>query len=220
MTDTADTFKWWLIYGPPRTGTSYLSRLIAGRSRYLVSDWGLGNIVNGLGRVRELDLDRFRSDLRANILASARRGGGQMIDMVFKQALMKPEELQEMTTLFGAPGRIIFCIREPAGFVASAVKKFPHFTAADLESRYIRMFSIYNEIGGDIIDYGPYLTTDGLEAFIAPLAAPRGMEPFAFKGEERFDLVTDAMRTAYASFRARHFPSSDSAWVRKPATPA
>jgi len=209
------TFKWWLIYGPPRTGTSYLSRMIGKRARYLVSDWGIGHLVNGLDRVRELDKDRYLSELAVTILDGARRGGGARLDLCYKQALLLPEELKQVTKMYGAPERRIFCIREPASFMASASKKFPNFSSKDLEKRYVMAFSTYDEVGGDIVEYGPRLTQDTLGDFIAPLTIPQGTEKFEYRGSERPDLVTPLMQQTYEDFRRAHFDGPDKAFVLK-----
>ena len=41
--------RWWLVYGPPpRTGTSYLLKLIKFCSILYVSDWGLGPVLDSV----------------------------------------------------------------------------------------------------------------------------------------------------------------------------
>lgn len=209
MSTELKSLKWWLIYGPPRTGTSYLSRLISERSTYLVSDWGLGNIINRLDNVRDLNIEKFKLDLIENILASARRGGGKVIDLCYKQATLLPAELDQLTTMFGAPQRKIFCVRDPAGFMASAVKKFPNFTSEDLENRYLRNLAVYEKIGGDIIEYGPKLSHGSLKEFVSPINLPNSTEEFKFRGSERPDLVSDQMQEAYENFISKYFDSPE-----------
>ncbi|MFV1874460.1 hypothetical protein [Nioella sp.] len=210
-----DNFKWWLIYGPPRTGTSYLSRLVARRARHLVSDWGLGHILNNLDKVNDLNTDRFLNDFAQIVLESARRGGGQYLDLCFKQAIMLPAELTQLSKMFGEPQRRIFCIRAPAGFVASAIKKFPRFTPTDLEERYVKMFRIYDQIGGDILEYGPQLSIDDLSSFLAPMKLPPNTEDFVYRGSERTDLVTPRMQEVYENFKDKHFNGPGAAFALK-----
>ncbi len=83
--------KWWFIYGSGRLWRSYLDRCVARCAVRKISDWGLGLLLAPLEQVGcKFDKDRYRRDVRANILANARQipliPGGQRLDFAFKQA--------------------------------------------------------------------------------------------------------------------------------------
>ena len=147
--------NWWFIYGHGRSGTTYLVRQLSKCSRKAVSDWGLGAVVNGLTQSVGIDKKRYLTDLRSNILDNAVAGKGNAIDLVVKQAGISSREYQVWTEMFGEPQRKIFCMREPESFISSVVKKFEHVPIENLRASYLRMFSEYEKIGGDIVDYGP-----------------------------------------------------------------
>jgi hypothetical protein len=77
------------------------------------------------------------------------------------------------------------------------------------------MFTIYDQIGGDILDYGPQLSEDALCDFLAPMTRPSETEEFVYRGSERPELVTPLMQDTYDSFRARHFSGPDAAFALK-----
>ena len=68
---------WWLVYGPVRSGTSYMMHLIGSNARLRIGDWGLRH---GLGLPPDLphvafDRDRARADVSRNVLTTAPAGG-------------------------------------------------------------------------------------------------------------------------------------------------
>ena len=57
--------KWIYIYGPPRTGSTYLLRQIRKKSIHSISDWGLGMILKPFaGMPGGIDKDRLFLTLR------------------------------------------------------------------------------------------------------------------------------------------------------------
>lgn len=198
-------FRWWLIYGSGRSGTSYIGRWAARGAGREVSDWGLGAVVAPLEKTAGIDKDRFRRDLRANVLANARPvkllPGGKSLDLAYKQAGLSRAEYLQLEKMFGPPERTIFCLRDPDGYMASAVKKFGENLVDSLRATYRRIFSEYRAIGGDVIHYGPHLITKIVAEFLAPLPVRDEIGAFVYRGEERPDLVTPQMRIDYETFR-------------------
>ena len=118
-------FKWIFIYGPPRTGSTYLLRQIRNHSIHSVSDWGLGLILKPfISMPGGIDKKKFLEDLRRNLLSRSKRNAGGHFDLVLKAANGNLEEFECYKEMFGLPERIIFTIREPSGYMSSAHKKF------------------------------------------------------------------------------------------------
>lgn len=215
MTLQADgtAFKWWLIYGPGRSGTSYVSRWVARCAGREVSDWGLGTILNGLEGVQGIDRDRLRQDIRNNIVDSARAvqilPGGKKLDLVIKQAGITHAEYAQLVKMFGPPQRAIFCLRDPDSYMASAAKKFDKAPLRSLQDTYRRMFAEYARIGGNVLHYGPHLTTEAVLAFLEPLPLRSHLEEFVYRGTDRPDLVTPEMRQDFEAFRKAFCPDMD-----------
>ena len=198
---------WWFVYGPGRSGTSYVSRMASQNASLLVSDWGLGAVLNSAHRMLRVDQSRFFRDLGANILENAPRGKGKgnQIDLVVKQARCTVMEYEKLCEMFGPAQRRIFCMREPAGYMSSAVKKFAHAKEISHVDAYTRMFEVYNQVGGDIIQYNEKLSLEIMRDFIAPFSLGDDVEEFTFKGSESPELVTPEMQEAYDTFRDAHF---------------
>ena len=74
--------KWIYIYGPPRTGSSYLLRQIRKKSIHSVSDWGLGVILKPfVAMPGGIDKDRFLCDLAKNLLDRSRKNEQGELDL-------------------------------------------------------------------------------------------------------------------------------------------
>ena len=102
--------KWWLVYGPPRTGSSYLVRLIKTCARLYINDWGLRPILapipgwieaktNPARDFITFDHERFIQDISSNILDNAYAGDGNQIDLVYKQVILHPNSHQAMVKM-------------------------------------------------------------------------------------------------------------------------
>lgn len=207
--------KWWLVYGPPRTGSTYMVRLIKRCSTLYVSDWGLEAILEVIPAWLEarsspvfdyirFDQDRFVNDISANILDNAYPGGGSQLDLVYKQATLRPAQYQAMIRMWGAPERAICCIRDPAGYIASAIKKFEYDTVEKLQEVYVNSLESYEVIGGDVFDYRPDLTVADYVSFLRPLILDgKKIPPFKYGGREYRDSTTQQMRIAYQRVRER-----------------
>ena len=55
--------NWWLIHGPPRSGTSYLTQMIARGARRCLGDWGLDPIEIATNRLGRFDKRRALAEL-------------------------------------------------------------------------------------------------------------------------------------------------------------
>lgn len=200
---------WWLVYGPVRSGTSYMMHLIGQHARLRVGDWGLRH---ALGLPPELphvafDRDRARADVSRNVLTTAPAGGGRAIDLVYKSTQLRPDELDALVEMWGTPSRMICCLRDPSGYLASAVRKFPDVDVDAFRREYLADIATYEVLGGDLFVYGPQCTTQAYRRFLAPLEVPDDPAlAFTYRGETADELVTPEMVEAFerlARARAR-----------------
>jgi len=83
-------------------------------------------------------MPRFLKDISDNILDNAYVGEGNQLDLVYKQATLRPAQYRVMVKMWGPPERAICCIREPSGYVVSAVNKFIYDTVEHLQQLYVR----------------------------------------------------------------------------------
>ena len=201
--------RWWLVYGPPRSGTSYMLQLIRTCSVLFVSDWGLAPILNPVPnwlKIRSapdfayirFDYERFLRDISNNILDSAYGGHGIQLDLVDKQATLDPREYQALVKMWGVPARTIFCLREPAGYIASAVNKFVYDSVEHLQQVYIDSVDSYLQIKGDVFEYTPDLTISDYTSFLRPLDfRGKRLVPFRHNGVQEHEQATEDMWSAY-----------------------
>jgi hypothetical protein len=174
-----------------------------------VSDWGLAPVLEPIPEWIErrsaqdfkyiaFDYDRFLSDISSNILANAYPGRGVQLDLVYKQATMRPSEYETLVSMWGPPERAIFCIREPGGYIASAKKKFIYDTVERLQQVYIDSFASYSHIRGDLFEYTPELTVSDYTAFLQPLSFEgKQLPPFRFTGVEDDEDTNESMWNSY-----------------------
>jgi hypothetical protein len=200
---------WWLIYGPPRCGTSYMVRMVKACSMLYVSDWGLAPILNPIPKWLRLrsspdfgyikfDYERFLRGISDNILDNAYPGTGSQLDFVYKQATLGLSQYEVFVKMWGPPERTVFCFREPAGYIVSAVNKFIYDTVERLQQLYVRSMNSYQEIGGDVFEYTPELTMLDYFSFLEPLEFEGKWTPlFQFKGEQDHEHTTNEMWDAY-----------------------
>lgn len=194
--------KWIFIYGPGRTGSTYLLRIIREVSKCSVSDWGLGSILKPFKTMPNgIDKKRFLEDLARNLIDSSRRNEKGQIDLVIKSATGNADEFDCYEKMFGPAERIIFTIREPSGYMASAAKKFPNLKIEDLQISYLRMISLFPDIQGEIFNYCSNLKIENYLKFLTPLKFDKNkLEKFEFKGGEALQLTTREMHVEYKRF--------------------
>lgn len=207
--------RWWLVYGPPRGGTSYMMRLVKSCSRLVVSDWTLAPLLAPIPRWLEFrsapardyiafDGHRFLRDISSNILENADAGDGHQLDLVYKQAGLRAKEYQALVKLWGPPERAILCLREPAGYIASATKKFVGNTIENLQRLYVDSVISYLEIKGDLFEYTPDLTVSDYLSFLEPLNFEgKRLPPFRYMGEQDPDSASEEMWAAYRKVKDR-----------------
>ncbi len=201
--------KWWLVYGPPRVGTTYMTRCISLDSKRMISDWRLANLLELVARPLEFehkkikreyirfDLNRALKDISNNLLESAHIGHGNYLDLVYKQAGMDILNCYEsLVSMWGEPERKIFCYREPKGYMGSALKKFTHLTIKELRHNYIQCLSLYFILGGDVFEYKRDLTEYDYVQFLSPLCIEKDIESFNYSLNES-ENVTTKMLSAY-----------------------
>jgi hypothetical protein len=207
--------RWCLVYGPPRSGTSYMLRIVSTCSTLYVSDWGLAPILDPVPdwlKIRSssdfdyirFDYERFLENISNNILDNAYLGEGNQLDLVYKQATLGLNQYQVFARMWGPPARTIFCLREPTGYIASAVGKFIYDSVERLQEVYIASINSYLQIGGDIFEYTPDLSVSDYISFLQPLNFKgKCLPPFQYKGEQDHEHVTDEMWSAY--YRIKEF---------------
>ena len=212
--------RWWLVYGPPRSGTSYIFQLIRACTVLCVSDWGLAPVLNtvpGWLKIRSapdfgyirFDYGRFLKDISNNILDNAYDGHGSQVDLVYKQATLGPNEYEVLVKMWGEPARIIFCLRKPAGYIASAVKKFVYDSVEHLQQVYVDSVDSYLQIKGDVFEYAQDLTVADYTFFLQPLNFEgKRLAPFRHTGEQKHEHTTEDMWSAY--HRAKEFATAES----------
>jgi hypothetical protein len=201
--------NWWLVYGPPRSGTSYMMEWVKTCSSLWVSDWSLGILFEPIPRwlafrsepahdFIAFDHARFLKDLSRNILDNANTGDGSQLDLLYKQANMRPNEYHTLVQMWGPPKRTIFCLREPSGYIASATRKFAHASREQLQRMYTRSVESHLEIGGDLFEYSPELSVADYIAFLQPLNFERTRLPmFRFRGTQDHGSTSEEMWRAY-----------------------
>lgn len=156
-------FNWWLIYGPPRTGTTFMYQLVLQKSKLGISDWDLGDITKAIKKHQEktrdhknyiqLDHELIYQQLKRNILQTAYSGGGKQIKLTLKQAALTYENYLSLCAILGEPEKKIFCFRHPQPYLNSATKKFPQFDINNLKKTYLRSMKSFSKIGGDRFEY-------------------------------------------------------------------
>lgn len=200
--------RWWLVHGSTRSGTTFLHKAIAASARLHVSDWTLAPAFQLPPQLPHSRFDHARAmrDISANVLDNAPRGGGDVLDLAFKQSWLKPHEYEHLVQIWGPPERTIFCVREPSGYMASATRKFAgHLPTTLLQDWYVESLLDHAIIGGEILHYGPGLETADYRKVLDPLVLPPGKTfEFRFTGSSADDLVTDDMAVAYANFVRQH----------------
>lgn len=209
------TLKWCFIYGPGRSGTSYMNKMVRSVSKLAVGDWGLGYMLNNFEKVVGIDKERFLKELSNNILDNAKLGQGNQLDLVYKQANVSWEEYEILVKMWGKPEKIIFCLREPSGYIASAQKKFRESSLELLQNDYVYNLQRYEKIGGDIFEYSEKLTLDDYINFLSPLQFNKMLlENFVYSGEYKQEDATEQMWSAYYHLKEKHqgkiYPSSSS----------
>lgn len=196
--------NWWLIHGHARSGTSYLTRMIARCARRCISDWGLRPTLTAIATNRHARIDKRRAlaDYCFNLMEnSLGEGSGTQLELVFKQASLKRDEFELLVQMWGTPARKICCFREPAGTINSHLKKFPHFSVATAQARYLAQVELYEHIGGELFEYNAHLTVDDYRAFLSPLILPDQVAPFDYKGNPDSTHVTPPMEQVYEHMR-------------------
>ena len=193
--------RWWLVWGPVRSGTTLMADLIARHARWEVSDWGLALALSPPQSPYPDSYDPVvpRRALLAEVMASCRKNGRGSLDLVYKQANLRQTELDHLISVVGEPERRILCLREPAGFMSSAVKKFPDVPLDNLrEINYIQTLAEHDRIGGEVFLYHPGVTGADYAAFLAPLEVPPEVQASVrFTGSEASELTTPGMWEAY-----------------------
>ena len=163
--------NWVLVYGPPRTGTSLLSRLLSYRSKFMIDDVGLHLIRKYPEAARwssELAM-RYYENTYFNLCQSQRylvlpKTISKPIDIVIKQASLQEKDYELLCNFLGSPREKYFCIREPSSYCSSHLKKFdqPNNVIEDYE----RAIDAYDKIGGQIVDYSSSLDLHAYEKIL------------------------------------------------------
>lgn len=168
-----DNVNWVLVYGPPRTGTSLLSRLLSFNSKFMIVDVGL-HLVRKYPKASNWDSRlalKYYNKTYLNLLFQSHEGTwfykkpfSRPIDLVIKQAALRVNDYELLCQFFGAPQRKIFCIREPSSYCISHLKKFNK--PENVHNDYERAIAAYDKIGGEIVDYSSSLDLHAYEKIL------------------------------------------------------
>ena len=197
--------EWDILYAANCQRLFHSIRQRLGPCSYLdpVPDWLKITSSPDFDYIR-FDYNRFLKDISNNILDNAYLGEGNQLDLVYKQATLGLNQYQVFVKMWGRPTRSIFCLREPTGYIASAVGKFIYDSVERLQSVYIDSINSYLQIGGDIFEYTPDLSVSDHTSFLESLNFEgRCLPPFQYKGEQDHEQVTDEMWSAY--YRIKEF---------------
>lgn len=179
--------------------------LVATHARWAVSDWGLHAVLSPpLSAVPAgYDVDRPRRALMTEVLASCETGNRGPLDLVYKQANLRDDEHAALVRVLGPPERTIFCLRDPAGFMRSAVRKFPDLDLDNLrEINYMGSIDRHARVGGEVFLYHPGVTGQDYAAFLAPLTmTPAEVESVRYTGGESPELTTEPMWERFGALR-------------------
>jgi hypothetical protein len=189
--------RWWLVYGPVRSGTTLMGNLAAAYARWDVSDWGLhAALTPPLSETPAVyDAARPRRALLAEVLASCTTGHRGPLDLVYKQANLRQPELEALVDLIGPPERRLFCLRDPAGFMQSATRKFPDIDLDNLRDiNYIGTLEEHARIGGEVFLYHPGVTGEDYARVLRPLLlTPEQLASVNYTGSSAPELTTEPM---------------------------
>jgi hypothetical protein len=183
-----------------------MADLIAKHARFEVSDWGLHAALAGpLGHDR-VGFDRRRPQraLLAEVLATSATGGSGPLDVVYKQANLRIAELAAVEAVLGRTERRIFCLRDPAGFMQSATRKFPEIDLDNLRQiNYVGTIEEHARIGGEVFLYHPGVTGDDYARFLRPLEIDDpSRASVRYTGSSADELTTPEMWEAYETLAA------------------
>lgn len=193
--------KWWLVYGPHRTGTTYMYRFIRRAARL-----GFSDRMEQVTAIYEQNLQKKESlkVVKGEIINIFSFGGGRQLDLVLKQAVLELKQYELLIRLLGEPERIIFCLREPADYIRSYKKKFPD-GLQHMEQRYLNSLAVYEHIGGGIFEYSHEEDTDKYLYFLRPLKLnKRFVEPFAGNKNHGKVSVPGELELAYNNFKKKN----------------
>jgi hypothetical protein len=199
--------RWWLVWGPVRSGTTLMANLVAEHARWEISDWGLAAGLTPPQSVSPATYDprRPQRTLLAEVLASCTTGHPGPVDLVYKQANLRLPEFDALVALMGPPERNLFCLRDPAGFMRSAVKKFPDVDLQNLqEFNYVGTIQEHERIGGEVFLYHPAVTGEDYARFLRPLPlSPQARASVRYTGSSAPELATDSMWLHFHELAAR-----------------
>lgn len=174
-----------------------MADLVAEHARWEASDWGLAAPLTAPQSVTPAtyDVRRPQRALLGEVLASCGTGNRGPVDLVYKQANLRQGEFETLVALLGPPERTVFCLRDPAGFMRSAVKKFPDVALENLqEFNFVGTIQEHERIGGEVFLYHPGVTGEDYAAFLQPLVlSPSARESVRYTGASAPDLTTDRM---------------------------
>jgi hypothetical protein len=183
-----------------------MTDLVAPSARWVVSDWGLAaGLTPPQSQVpASFDARRPQRALLAEVLASCRTDSSGPLDLVYKQANLRVTEAAILAELLGPPERTIFCLRDPAGFMRSAVRKFPDIPVDNLQRiNYLGTIEEHQLVGGEVFLYHPEVNGDDYATFLRPLVLDdQARESVRYTGSAAPELATPEMWDAFRQLSA------------------
>lgn len=194
--------KWIYVYGLPRSGTTYFYHQLMQHAKLGVSDYDLGKFIPAMKHYQGSDYIPIDSSdiidfLRNQIRLKGAPGGGSSFDFIVKQVYTTKEEFDLICSIMGSkPEHSFFLFREPEGWYASAIKKFNLDQEGALKM-YQNSIQSFQEIGGEVIEYGP-----GLETALNQLGY-ESHEPFVMVDKKTNEVKgLEGFQSSYEEFKA------------------
>ena len=206
------TLDWWCIYGISHTDAVYLARLAGSCAKLCTTDLQLGEFLVGMETWREVraspqhehiefDFKRLTREVSRNILDHASTGEGTQLDLVYKQAMLRPREYKALVGMWGKPRRLLFCLREPGSYMAT-VSKTRDQDLAGLQNHYLQSLEFYLKIGGDVVEHDHTRSPEAFRELLAPLKLATELPAPHQDASQETGTASEAMWEAYHKVKA------------------
>lgn len=207
------SLDWWCIYGLAPSDAGYLAQLAHSCARLSITDLKLGEFLVGMETWREVraspqhehiefDFKRLTSEVSRNILDHAMPGEGEQLDLVYKQAVLRPREYRALTGMWGEPRRLVYCLCEPPDYMAAAAARAPNQDTAGLAAHYLQSLEFYLKIGGDVVEHEPARGPEAYRVLLEPLELATELPAPSRDAPRESSQASEAMWEAYRKVKA------------------
>jgi hypothetical protein len=195
-----ESYDWIFVYGVPRSGTTYFYQELLQLGKHGVSDYDLGKFAPAFQHIEKsgyipIDTNEIKELLGDQILSRSAPGAGNQFDFIVKQVNTNLAEYELLCELMGStPKAKYFLFREPSGWLPSAVKKY-NISEKEAEVMYESSIRSYDEIGGEILEYGDQITKELQTLKI------KSLNPFAPRLKNAIELRNDTLDKLYNAIK-------------------